>query len=311
MTEKMKNLAFPPSKAEVIDVETFRFTPFSEKGKHKSTAISVEHYSLNPHLYRTILIDLSDSDDDQNDDVAILTSNPPNTPFGKRKRVFEIGESSNTKNNTITPFLCHICTETKTLNDAFRIQNCSHSYCTDCVVMYVESKLEDNVVKIRCPEPECELGLLELYGCRGILPKEMFDRWGDALCEAMILENEKFYCPFKDCSALLVNDGGELVKESECPNCRRLFCAQCRVSWHDEIECDEFQKLNKDEREKEDIMLMQLANNNKWSRCPKCKFYVERSEGCLYIKCRCGHAFCYNCGALSKDNSHYCYNCRR
>ncbi|CAL0327857.1 unnamed protein product [Lupinus luteus] len=151
--------------------------------------------------------------------------------------------------------------------------------------MYVESKLQENVVKIWCPQPECEVGLLDLQHCHGILPEEVFDRWGDALCEAMILENEKFYCPFKDCSALMVNDGGELVKESECPNCRRLFCAQCRVLWHDGIECHEFQKLNKDEREKEDIMLMQLANNNKWMRCSKCRFFVEKSGGCMYLKC--------------------------
>ncbi|XP_019459970.1 PREDICTED: uncharacterized protein LOC109359732 [Lupinus angustifolius] len=207
----MKNLAFPPTTDEVIDVETFHITSFSLKGKHKSTAI---------------LIDLSDSDDDQNDDVRILTSKPPNTPFGKRKRIFEIGQSSNSNNNnTITPFICPICTETKTINDAFRIHYCSHSYYIVCVVMYVESKLQENVVKIRCPQPVCEVGLLELQRCRGILPMEVFDRCGDALCEAMILENEKLYCPYKDCSALMVNDGGELVKLSECPNCRRLFYA--------------------------------------------------------------------------------------
>ena len=51
---------------------------------------------------------------------------------------------------------------------------------------------------------------------------------------------KKFYCPYKDCSAMLVDDGGELVTASECPNCRRLFCAQCRVSWHASIECRDF-----------------------------------------------------------------------
>ncbi|XP_019433748.1 PREDICTED: E3 ubiquitin-protein ligase RNF144A-like [Lupinus angustifolius] len=286
----MKNLFFPPSTVEVIDVETFNITTFSLKGKHKSTAIR---------------IDLSDSDDDQNDDVRILTSNPPNTPFGKHKKISEIGESSNSNNNnTITPFICYICTETKTINDALCIHYCSHSYCTVCVVMYVESKFQENVVKIHCPQPECEVEVLELQCCRGILPKEVFDRLGDALCETMILENEKFYCPYQDCLAFKVNYGGELVKESECPNCRRLFYAQCKVSWHDGIECDDFQKLNKDEREKEDIMFMQLANNNKWMRCPKCRIFVEKSHGCMYLKCRCGHAFCYNCGVVSKNNFH-------
>ncbi|XP_019435955.1 PREDICTED: probable E3 ubiquitin-protein ligase rbrA [Lupinus angustifolius] len=150
--------------------------------------------------------------------------------------------------------------------------------------MYVESKHQENVVKIRCHQPECEVGLLELQRCRGILPKEMFDRWGDALREAKILENEKLYRPYKYCVALMVNDGGELVKESECPNCRRFFCAQSKVLSHDGIECDDFQKLNKDEREKEDIMFMQLANNNKWRRCLKCRIFVDKSHGCMYLK---------------------------
>ncbi|XP_019433750.1 PREDICTED: ranBP-type and C3HC4-type zinc finger-containing protein 1-like, partial [Lupinus angustifolius] len=151
--------------------------------------------------------------------------------------------------------------------------------------MYVESKLQEYIVKIRCPQPECEVGLFELQRCRGILPKEVFDHWGDALCEAMILEDEKFHCPYKDCSTLMVNNGGELVKEFECPNCRRLFFAQCKVSWHDGIECDDVQKLNKDDKEKEDIMFMQLANINKWMRCPKCGIFVEKSHGCMYLKC--------------------------
>lgn len=35
-------------------------------------------------------------------------------------------------------------------------------------------------------------------------------------------------------------------------------------------------------------MLMNLAKSKKWMRCPKCKFYVERSEGCLFMRCRFG-----------------------
>ncbi|GJS10840.1 zinc finger, C6HC-type containing protein [Tanacetum coccineum] len=38
--------------------------------------------------------------------------------------------------------------------------------------------------------------------------------------------------PFKDCSALLVDDGGEAVTSSECPHCNRLFCAQCKEKSH-------------------------------------------------------------------------------
>ena len=145
----------------------------------------------------------------------------------------------------------------------------------------------------------CE-GLLEPDYCRNILPREVFDRWGDALCRAMILGSERFYCPFKDCSMLLIDDGGQVVKESECPNCRRLFCAQCKVPWHTGVECAEFQRLHKDEREREDIMLMKLAKDNKWARCPKCRFVIERTQGCRSMRCR---LVCFPCFPLYFSSS--------
>ncbi|KAJ4828161.1 hypothetical protein Tsubulata_005038 [Turnera subulata] len=207
--------------------------------------------------------------------------------------------TSNTNTTTTTKdFVCEICTETKTTSESiFPINGCTHVYCTDCMVHYVTSKLEENTTNICCPEPGCEVSL-NLEDCLLVLPQGVCDKWGDALCEAAIGGSQKFYCPFKDCSAMLVNDdiggggggGGkgkvpDQIKEAECPYCFRLFCAQCRVPWHAEIGCKEFQKLHKDEREREDILLMKMAGNKNWRRCPSCRIYVERKEGCRYIKC--------------------------
>ncbi|CAI0466151.1 unnamed protein product [Linum tenue] len=33
-------------------------------------------------------------------------------------------------------------------------------------------------------------------------------------------------------------------------------------------------------------MVMDMAKSNEWGRCPQCKFYVERTEGCPHIICR-------------------------
>ncbi|KAF8025932.1 hypothetical protein BT93_F2688 [Corymbia citriodora subsp. variegata] len=222
--------------------------------------------------------------------------------------VIEADQPSNSEPGP--PFTCEICVELRTNSDLFRIKGCSHAYCSDCVTKYVTAKLDDNVTRIDCPVSGCG-GFLELEYCRSILPSEVFDRWGNALCEGLILEAERFYCPFKDCSALLINDGGEVVRESECPSCRRLFCGQCRVPWHAGVECQEFQELNEGERmSEEDMLLMQLAEKKQWRRCPKCRFIVQKKSGCAFVKCRCGVEFCYQCGAETKV-SHYCNNCRR
>ncbi|TKY72925.1 E3 ubiquitin-protein ligase RNF144A-A [Spatholobus suberectus] len=292
-----RGVSVPPS-AEVVDVESSFFAPISLRGTTRSNAISVEQYDgVSNHGH---VINLSDTEED--DDVRILKFTPQSTTFGKRKKTK--GESSNS-----APFLCEICTETKTASDSFGIIGCCHVYCKDCVAQYVESRLQENVVNIGCPVPRCR-GLLEAEDCRAILAPPVFDRWGKALCEAVIAAEEKFYCPFAECSALLIREVGDDIRQSECPNCRRLFCALCRVPWHQDMSCDEFQKLNEDERGRDDVMLMNLANQMKWKRCPKCRFYVAKSEGCMYMKCRCGNAFCYNCGTPSISSSHYCHRCR-
>ncbi|KAL4285870.1 hypothetical protein AHAS_Ahas19G0029400 [Arachis hypogaea] len=96
--------------------------------------------------------------------------------------------------------------------------------------------------------------------CRNILPKKVFDLWGKLLCEAAIPEADKFYCPFKNCSALMIDDGEcrKLAKKFKCPHCDGMFCAQCKVAWHHGIRCKEFQGSNGD------VMMMGLAKEKSW-----------------------------------------------
>uniref|UniRef100_A0A3Q7FUK3 RBR-type E3 ubiquitin transferase n=1 Tax=Solanum lycopersicum TaxID=4081 RepID=A0A3Q7FUK3_SOLLC len=56
---------------------------------------------------------------------------------------------------------------------------------------------------------------------------------------------------------------------------------------------------------KGDVMLMGIAKNKKWRKCPKCKCYVEKGEGCFQLTCRCGHDFCYRCGMVH-ESQHIC-----
>ncbi|ESQ39983.1 hypothetical protein EUTSA_v10000966mg [Eutrema salsugineum] len=285
-------------------------TPLSSRGFTKHDAISVENYDLDRRLCRiksepsSIFIDLDRYNNDEDDDDLRILCFPP---------ILEKGQSSKGKPlRPSTSFDCEICVESKPLTESFSINGCSHSYCNDCVSKYIAAKLQDNILSIDCPVSGCS-GRLEPEQCRVILPRQVFDRWGDALCEAVVMRSKRFYCPYKDCSALVFLDEseGEKMKESECPHCNRMVCVACGTKWHLEVTCEEFQKLAENEREREDILLKKMAESQKWRRCPSCKFYIEKSQGCLYMKCRCGLAFCYNCGTPSKDHSHYCYNCKR
>lgn len=309
----------------------------TSRGLEEKDAISVEQYceerNLNfesPRLqspkqkaeFCEIVQCVDDYED--TDEIRILSVEPSSLFRSKKPKPFsshsvtEIGESSSRsgpnddqEQKQKKMFDCEICCDTKPHTESFSIKGCIHAYCADCMRNYVASKLEEGASQINCPAPNCQ-GVLEPEYCRDIIPHEVFNRWGNVLCESVILASEKFYCPFKDCSALLIDDGVDMVTSSECPNCWRLFCAKCKVPWHNGIGCDEFQKLGKDERGREDIMFKSLAKNKNWQRCPKCKVYVERTEGCLYMKCRCGTAFCYRCGNITKDHQyHSCSYCQK
>ncbi|KAL6846157.1 hypothetical protein ACP4OV_023605 [Aristida adscensionis] len=201
----------------------------------------------------------------------------------------ELGQSSCGSTAIISSeFYCAICMETVHIKELFPIDGCIHTFCVGCVGQYIAAKVDENVLSIGCPDPGCKDGALHPEACRDVIPLKLFQRWGAALCDSA-LGVLKFYCPFKDCSALLVDDPGhgeEVITNVECPHCCRMFCAQCKVPWHDGVECAEFQRLGKDERGQEDLLLRKVAKQSKWQRCPKCKMYVERTDGCVFIICR-------------------------
>ncbi|XP_013741058.1 E3 ubiquitin-protein ligase RSL1 [Brassica napus] len=208
--------------------------------------------------------------------------------------------------------LCMICMDEKPSSDMFRGSvTCTHAYCTQCTIRYVANKIKENSAKIKCPDVDCTRSI-EPYMCRDLIPKDVFERWEKILCESLISSWDKLYCPFKDCSSVMILDdvGGNNanVTQTECPSCHRMFCAQCKVAWHVGVGCEEFQmygNTKKKSSDEEDALLVQMATNKQWRRCPSCKFYVEKVDGCMHIKCRCGFQFCYGCGSVWASN-HAC-----
>ncbi|KAJ1268692.1 hypothetical protein BS78_07G154400 [Paspalum vaginatum] len=201
----------------------------------------------------------------------------------------------------VASFFCKICMDAVPPSDAHRSsRGCAHAFCGGCLARYVGAKIQDRIGEVRCPDERCG-GVLDPELCQGILPREVFERWGAALCESMLLGAKRVYCPYRDCLAMmLVDDGGDVrgdVAESECPSCRRLFCARCAVApWHAGVTCAEYGRLRKGDRGREDMLLIEMAKGKKWKRCLKCEYFVEKRDGCLHITCRCGFQFCYGCG---------------
>ncbi|CAK9157925.1 unnamed protein product [Ilex paraguariensis] len=191
---------------------------------------------------------------------------------------------------------CEICLENKESWQMFENNRCSHSFCYDCTSKHIVAKIQENVKMVLCPGVNCN-ATLDFNACRWMIPREVLVCWDETLCNSLILESQKLYCPFRDCSAMLVNDCADCINKIKCPICQRSFCALCCVPWHSDFTCKEYQKLNAKKTGKEEVMVKSLAKKKMWQKCPRCKMYVEKAEGCWHITCRCSYEFCYRCGS--------------
>ena len=129
---------------------------------------------------------------------------------------------------------CEICRERRENDQMFKIESCIHSFCSDCINKHVATKIQGGIItRVTCPGPDCK-SVLKFDACKSVLSKNVLELWEKALSQELIDASQGIYCPFKDCSAKLVyeNDGEDVLSESECPYCHRLFCAHCYVPWH-------------------------------------------------------------------------------
>jgi len=54
----------------------------------------------------------------------------------------------------------------------------------------------------------------------------------------------------------------ENITKSECPRCHRMFCVQCHSPWHEGMECEEVQEQVEGDREREDLLLKEVAESS-------------------------------------------------
>ncbi|KAI3925742.1 hypothetical protein MKX01_003301 [Papaver californicum] len=195
-------------------------------------------------------------------------------------------------------FDCEICTESnhpinmKFNNKEKEAGDCSskHPFCTDCISKYVQAKVVDNNSSdIVCLDLDCNVNL-DILSCQSIVPTKVFVRCLPCFKLA--------YCPH--CFECVLNECGDSgITKSKCPNCKKLFCFSCMIPLIEGESHTCSRQRNGNAiimTEKNDLLLMQTARQNAWTRWPTCTHYVERISGCHVITCRCRTRFCYKCG---------------
>lgn len=197
----------------------------------------------------------------------------------------------------ITGETCNICLEITDSSEMYAVNSCSHRFCCSCLKQHVEVKLLNGVLP-RCPHDGCKV-VLALEDARKFLPPKLLEIMRNRLKEASIPANEKVYCPYPRCSALMsIQEAIFPQQESstkkfifnasglrKCIKCNGSFCINCKVPWHENLLCSEFKRSNPHPH-LEEVKLRSLAKAKLWRQCIKCSHMIELLEGCFHMTCR-------------------------
>ncbi|MCL7030643.1 hypothetical protein MKW94_030335 [Papaver nudicaule] len=220
----------------------------------------------------------------------------------------QINRSAGCSSSKSIKEMCHICLEDISVGQMFSVSRCLHRYCCSCMKQHVEVKLLNGMVP-QCPHDGCKT-TLKLDNCRIFLTTKLIDMMSKRIQEDSIPVTEKVYCPNPMCSTLMSKiDIPKFVYDpstreylcGQCLKCKQYFCFKCKAPWHYDMSCRAYQKSSED-----DAKLKNLANMKLWRQCKKCNHMIELVAGCYHITCRCGHEFCYTCGAAWKNKKATC-----
>ena len=216
---------------------------------------------------------------------------------------------------------CAICFCEYTSTDGIVLQGCNHSFCIECISIYIRGKAKDGEVTpshMKCPSIDPEvcgkpiaqsdvLTCLESEADRDRYLRLSLDRCIDNDPEGMGC------CPTAGCSFLFAWDPEN--RKLDCPLCRKTYCLVCRVGpWHAGIRCYQYQHDQKAKGKSEggggsggddesDKAFQKFASKQKLKQCPRCRFWVEKDHGCDAMHCRCNLVFCYKCGGCLKNTA--------
>ena len=183
--------------------------------------------------------------------------------------------------------ICKVCFE---LMDKKQLKlnslPCGHICCNQCWMNYLKSKiLEAKVEQIECFEYQCNQILSEQFILDHIKKdNKLLEKYKKFKLRAEILNDpNKRQCPEKNCDKYLTKGKNKYVK---CENGHK-YCFKCLRPWHGEDSCEK--SLEKD-------FLNWKKKNKNLKRCPKCKIYIEKNEGCNHMTCsNCKFQWCWLC----------------
>ena len=163
---------------------------------------------------------------------------------------------------------------------------CGHLFCTHCWFNYLKTSIiEAKVDNIRCMDHECNEIISDEFILNHISENnDLIEKYKKFKKRVEIINDaNKKICPNPDCESFL--EKSELTKYVQCENGHK-YCYECLKPPHGDKPCDY----------QEEKQFLTWTKGKRVKRCPRCKMYTEKNEGCNHMTCAsCKYQWCWLC----------------
>lgn len=199
---------------------------------------------------------------------------------------------------------CAVCTDELSGDMAamFVFNECAHTICKQCARELVTAAVTTaSMDELACPE--CSGDMLD-SDVRLLLDTDedaaMLEKYERFSVQAFLSQSGcSEVCPKCNVSFLLEHNGARVV----CPSCEKVWCGHCpgKPDWHEGVTCDKYQEWRRENGKADEAFEAMIKDRKaRIKPCPRCKaaiFKPPKGSGgkCNWMRCRCGHAFCFLC----------------
>lgn len=180
---------------------------------------------------------------------------------------------------------------------------CGHRICLGCWRDYMKDAVQTegrNVATTsHCPMSACQHRLDEVHW-RSLAAPDVYIKYEQFLVRSFIaLSSDFVWCPKDGCDRAIRYAGER--SDILCPGCAYFFCRLCEQPAHAPCTCREASQWRTDKNSLQNAATRRLLMRD-YKRCPGCSVYLQRSDGCNHMTCKCGAQWCYMCKGDWKDH---------
>eukprot|EP01068_Selenidium_serpulae_P013453 Selendium_serpulae@DN5965_c6_g1_i1.p1 len=187
--------------------------------------------------------------------------------------------------------------------DIFEVEGCGHRSCCFCARGHIVAEISNENIPVRCPlcvandDDERMTFLSEEQTLLHLNEVQQRNYFKTSLKKGTV---GLVQCTEPDCPGIAEMAGGVLgcPTRFRCPiaTCGKERCVECKVEWHDDKSCEEFQAGLRGSAEAE-VGIAEMKNAGVVKECPRCKAPGVLAEGCYHVTCeRCKAEMCWVCG---------------